>query len=130
MEQMSSDEHLGSLAEAVLEALRGLPEAAEKVTLLLTIMIQKTTSFCPPGEPGEDCYPRREEKVGDGNESQTVKSHRSQDKRQGPGEGGHVAVAAVSGCGRGDGTSLCHLSRGVMKMMLVLITTVLMLMMY
>ena len=80
MEQMSSDEHLGSLAEAVLEALRGLPEAAEKVTLLLTIMIQKTTFFCPAGEPGEDCYPRREEKVGDGNESQTVESHRSQDQ--------------------------------------------------
>merc|ERR1719228_3199483 len=31
MEQMSSEEHLGSLAEAVLEALRGHPEAAEKV---------------------------------------------------------------------------------------------------
>ena len=31
MEQMSSDEHLGSLAEAVLEALKGHPEAAAKV---------------------------------------------------------------------------------------------------
>ena len=31
MEQMSSDEHLGSLAEAVLEALRSHPGAGEKV---------------------------------------------------------------------------------------------------
>ena len=31
LEQMSSDEHLGSLAEAVLEALKGHAEAAEKV---------------------------------------------------------------------------------------------------
>ena len=32
MEQMSSDEHLGSLAEAVLEALKGHSEAGAKVT--------------------------------------------------------------------------------------------------
>ena len=31
LEQMSSDEHLGSLAEAVLEAVKGHPEAAKRV---------------------------------------------------------------------------------------------------
>jgi hypothetical protein len=31
LEQMSSDEHLGSLAEAVLEAVKGHPEAARRV---------------------------------------------------------------------------------------------------
>lgn len=36
MEQMSSDEHLGSLAEAVLEALRGHQEAGDKVDAVRT----------------------------------------------------------------------------------------------
>ena len=36
MEQMSSDEHLGSLAEAVLEALKDHPEAGEKVKAVRT----------------------------------------------------------------------------------------------
>ena len=36
MEQMSSDEHLGSLAEAVLEALKGHSEAGAKVTAVRT----------------------------------------------------------------------------------------------
>merc|ERR1719445_1100875 len=36
MEQMSSDEHLGSLAEAVLEALKGHKEAGEKVKAVRT----------------------------------------------------------------------------------------------
>merc|ERR1719411_1686640 len=36
MEQMSSDEHLGSLAEAVLEALKGHAEAGEKVKAVRT----------------------------------------------------------------------------------------------
>ena len=31
IEQVSSDEHVGSLAEAVLEAIRGHPEVDEKV---------------------------------------------------------------------------------------------------
>ena len=34
IEQVSSDEHVGSLAEAVLEAIRGHPEVDQKVGVL------------------------------------------------------------------------------------------------
>lgn len=34
IEQVSSDEHVGSLAEAVLEAIRGHPEVDQKVRVL------------------------------------------------------------------------------------------------
>ena len=41
IEQVSSDEHVGSLAEAVLEAIRGHPEVDEKVfTFLLFALFQ------------------------------------------------------------------------------------------
>jgi hypothetical protein len=49
LEQMSSDEHLGSLAEAVLEAVKGHAEAAKRVDqvsdLSRTCAIKKTLSW-------------------------------------------------------------------------------------
>jgi hypothetical protein len=59
MEQISSDEHLGSLAEAVLEALKGHKEAGEKVKAVRT---------------------RREDENGDGHENETVEGDRIEDK--------------------------------------------------
>ena len=41
LEQMSSDEHLGSLAEAVLEAVRENP----KVTYLYSFIVSQSVSF-------------------------------------------------------------------------------------
>jgi hypothetical protein len=44
LEQMSSDEHLGSLAEAVLEAVKGHPEAARRVD-----QVRHCVSVADPG---------------------------------------------------------------------------------
>jgi hypothetical protein len=58
LEQMSSDEHLGSLAEAVLEAVKGHPEAARRVD-----QVRHCASVADPGclfrIPDPDFYPSR-----------------------------------------------------------------------
>jgi hypothetical protein len=43
IEQVSSDEHVGSLAEAVLEAIRGHPEVEDKVFLMEICQIKSYT---------------------------------------------------------------------------------------
>ena len=50
LEQMSSDEHLGSLAEAVLEAVKGHPEAARRVDQVSShtmVLVQSFLSYVP-----------------------------------------------------------------------------------
>ena len=70
LEQMSSDEHLGSLAEAVLEAVKGHPEAARRVDQVSShtmVLVQSFLSYVPgsslfyiqppppPTRVGENC---------------------------------------------------------------------------
>ena len=55
LEQMSSDEHLGSLAEAVLEAVRENPDVGAKVGLFFLVLNTFMSFIWPQGSPKQRC---------------------------------------------------------------------------